>query len=409
MKAIKLCFIALLSIILLHSFNFVRSEASNKFTLEEEDEPTTSTSTELSILDETRVKLLSEELIILEMDFFDLQLKNLLGTEFWFDLHKMASYKDIINVILEYWKHFSNPTHQIHKQNIVRFYVSNQQEMRKDLLSDYSGYHESSAAMVTKFVKNVTKYNCYRMKNTLALFYLIFGNDPEYLVSAFLLYLLICSFRELAFGSFSTSFVRVMKNEDQLGSKMIVLGGSLVSRLIFSIQRVCFQYYKVQYTISAENQMIRNPINTQTFVLEEFGFQFCLSLLELAANETINIDFKYLLLFFGSRMGLAAEVLLAFDILKEAIRLATYLIEAISLLLNDDNAFQTIVAKIMDLYGINIWNVKKRFNECILVKEKYPILNGIVSTTDYQKKARKRSRSRTEKSKISLRSKYSFF
>ncbi|KAL5369343.1 secreted membrane-associated protein [Cryptosporidium parvum] len=409
MKAIKLCFIVLLSIILLHSFDFVRSEAPNEFTLEEQDEPTTSTSTGLSILEETRVKLLSEEFIILEMEFFDLQLKNLLGSEFWLDLHKMEPYKDIIRAILKYWKHFSDPNHKIHQENVVRFYVSNQKEMRKDLLSDYSRYRESSAAMVTKFVKNVTKYSCYRMKNTLVLFYLIFSSEPEYLVSAFLLYLLICSFRELAFSSFSTSFVKVMKNEDQLGSKMIVLGGSLVSRLIFSIQRVCFQYNKVQYPISAENQMIRNPINTQTFILEEFGLQFCLSLLELAANEEVIIDFKYLLLFFGSRMELAAEVLLAFDILKEAIRLATYLTEAISLLLNDNNAFQTIVTKIMDLYGINIWDIKKRFNECILVKEKYPVLNGIVSTTDYQKKARKRSRSRTEKSKISLRSKYSFF
>ncbi|TRY52163.1 secreted membrane-associated protein [Cryptosporidium tyzzeri] len=407
MKAIKLCFIILLLIILLHSFDFVRSEAPNEFTLEEQVEPTTSTG--LSISEEVGVKSLFKELILMEMEYFVLKLKNLLGSEFWLDLHKLGQYKDIIFIILEYWKYWNNPNHQVHKKPLVKFYLSSQQKMRKEILSDYSGYPESIETMVLKFVKNVTKYCCSRMKQTLLLLYLIFGSDPEYLISAFLLYLLICSFRELSFSSFSTSFVKVMKNEEEMGSKILALGGKHVSKLIFAVQRVSLQYSKVQYPISAENQMIRNPINTQMVALEEFGLRLCLSLLELAANENAIPDFKALLLFFGSRMELTAEVLLALDILKEGIRLATFLAEAISLILNDNNAFQTIAAKLMDLYGINISDMKKRFSECILVKEKYPALSVIITTTDYQKSAKKRSKSRKEKSKISLRSKYSFF
>ncbi|KAH8583267.1 uncharacterized protein ELE39_003473 [Cryptosporidium sp. chipmunk genotype I] len=408
MKYIKLYFIILSAIILLYSFGSVKSEAPDEFFVEEEGESTTSSS-ELTLTEEFRVKLLFEDFILMEMEFFLVGMKNLIGSELWIDLHQMNTNEDIVAFIVSHWKNINNPNHSVHKQKFVKYYLEKQLEIKREVLSDYNSYRESSAAMVTKFVKNVSKLNCYRLKSSLILMYLIFHSDSEYMVSAFLLYLLICSFRELTLSPFSLSFAKVMKNEEELGSKMIVLGGDLVSRLIFSIQRVSYQFFRVQYTISAENQSIRNPINTDTIIIEEFGYKFCLSILELAANETGISDLKFLLLFFGSRMDMAAEVLLSIDILKEAIRLGTYITEAISLLFNDFNVFRTIVSKIMDLYGLDISKFKNKFGECINIKEKYPILNGIVNTTDYLKKAKNRSRNGSEKSKIALRSKYSFF
>ncbi|OII72744.1 uncharacterized protein cubi_01694 [Cryptosporidium ubiquitum] len=406
MKTKKLHFVVFLTTFLLFFFELIKSEEQKEF-LEFYGKPNYNNE-EISIQEEASIKLLSEELVIIEIDFFLVGLNNLIGTRFWFDLHEMNSHEQIVLAIITYLNCIHNPNHMIHKNRIVRHYINNQVSIKREVLSDYNGYRELLEAMVTKFVRNTSKFNCYRMKTVLAMIYLIFNGDYKHTISGFLLFLLICSYKELVFSSFSLSFIKVMKNEHNLGSILIYLGGNDISELLNKIKAVSYQYSNVKYPVSPETQNIKNPIYTEMISVEELGFKFCLSILELAANGAGISDYKLLTLFFGSRMDTAAEVLLSIDILKVAGRFGSSITECISLLINDPNVFYSVKSKIMTLYGLDISNFKSKFNDCVLLKDKYTVLNGIVNYTDYQRKAKTRSKSRSRETKISLRSKYSF-
>lgn len=320
----------------------------------------------------------------------------------------MNAYEEIILSIRTYFSCIENKNHMIHGNNIVKYYVKNEETIKRNVLTDYNAYHEPLKFLLTKFVKNVSKLNCHKIKSVLAMIYLIFDGNIKHITAGFLFFLLLCSYKELAFTLFSLSFIKTMKNENTLGSKLIDLGGTEISEFMDNIKSVCPQFSGVKYPILSENQKIKHPINIDLILVEDFGLRFCLSILEIIANGLEINDSKLLLLFFGSRMDMAAEVLLSIDILKEAIRFGIFIIETVSLLLHDNNVFHSIKAKIMFLYGLDISNFKKKFDECIRFKENYAILNGIVNYTDYQKKAKQRSKSTSERSKIALRSKYPF-
>ncbi|KAJ1604942.1 secreted membrane-associated protein [Cryptosporidium canis] len=352
--------------------------------------------------------VISLDLVLMELDYKIIQLDNVMTTNLWLDMHKMNKYKNIILAVVTSWSCEGRPNHEIHQNEIVKYFKSNYPGIKKGILENYEEGPESTETMTKKFLQSAERFECEDMRSTLTLLFLIFKNSHYYLSSSFLLYLLICSFRETSGKPFRQSFAQVLRNENDVTLKIMAIGGKSVVDMFRLIKQADNRYKGLPPSSHALFETIRNPLTTLGINIPAFGLRFCLSMMEIAANGKFSRDKLAMILFFGSRMESSTEVFLASDILSELLRVGISLEESISLFLNDGNIFQMILTKINSLYGLDIAHFKDLLHKCMEFKSKYAILNGLVTTTDYLRRSSQRSKNAMERPKVLMRSKYAF-
>ncbi|KAJ1605485.1 secreted membrane-associated protein, partial [Cryptosporidium canis] len=406
MAACLLCSAVFIAIVLLFPCLLVSSEAPS--------EVPSHNCESLEVLEEdagfvsAAFNMISQDLVLMELDYKILQLDNVMTTNLWFDKHMMNEFKNIILAVVTSWSCESRPNHEIHKNEIVKYFKRNYPSIKKGILEDYEEGPESTEVMAKKFLQSAEKFECGDMKSTLTVLFLIFKTNYYFLSSSFLLYLLVCSFRETSDKPFAQSFAQVLRNQNDIAIKIMAIGGKSVVDMVRLIKRADHRYRGLPPSSHALFESIRHPLTTSGINIPAFGLRFCLSMMEVAANGKLSRDKHAMILLFGSRMESSTEVFIASDILSELLRVGITLEESISLFLNDGNIFQMILAKIHTLYGLRLAEFKDLIHECIEFKSNYAILNGLVTTPDYLRRASQRSKNAVERPKVLMRSKYAF-
>lgn len=151
------------------------------------------------------------------------------------------------------------------------------------------------------------------------------------------------------------------------------------------------------------------PIDVSVIDVTDFGYGFFTSSSELAVAVNPNRKNRFTqMLFFGSMMQFTAGMFIYIDILNTTARFGQDLLEVASLILYDPNVFGSLKSKILSLHGLDISDFKQRFGSCLRLRDKYEILTGIVSATDYRRRSREMSRDPNRRAITRLRSKYPF-
>ncbi|KAF7459422.1 secreted, membrane-associated protein, partial [Cryptosporidium felis] len=162
------------------------------------------------------------------------------------------------------------------------------------------------------------------------------SGDQNITMESFLLFLLICSFKELEGLNFPDGLRAVLRNEDEVGEKVCILGGISVFRVLSKLVNAKIVPNKKMIT-GKKNIEIRHPLTMKNINIQEFGLRFCMSLVELTFLGGIHNDQLKLVIFFGSRMVLTSEVFLSVDLLKIGLSKKITLPETISSLFYDSS------------------------------------------------------------------------
>ncbi|KAL5366732.1 putative secreted signal peptide-containing protein [Cryptosporidium parvum] len=338
------------------------------------------------------------KLVILEFERALFSSSTLYFTSIWRDRNSFQGKMIFLLGLLEFWENRGHSKNLAIKNIMIKYYSSTRLENRFTILKDYVGFKSSNYFTMNNFYRNINEIKCSDLKRSFAVIILLFEFDIKLLSSAFLFYLLVCSIEELKELEFKQSLELIKTNQDQLLSKILTLGKKHVRKFLKAMRENIPSMSNIK--IKSYKLPIKFPLAMHKINIENFGLRFCLSLLELSLISNLSFSIFNLIFFFGSRLKFAAEVFLAFDIIKILTTAMSELSDIISAILFDEGIMRHISRGIMALHNIDISNLRSRFAECIQVKNKYHELRGLIVVTDYQRKARlkkesKRRRRRT--------------
>ncbi|TRY49678.1 putative Secreted Protein [Cryptosporidium tyzzeri] len=338
------------------------------------------------------------KLVILEFEMALFSSSILYFTSIWRDRNSFQGKTIFLLGLLEFWENRGHRKNLAIKSIMIKYYLSTRSEKIRTILRDYVDFEGSNHLTMNNFYKNVDKIKCSDLKRSFALIILLFEFDIELLSSAFLFYLLVCSIEELKELEFKQSLELIKTNQDQISSKILTLGKKHVRKFLKAMRKNIPSMSNIK--VKSYRLPIQFPLAMHKINIENFGLRFCLSLLELSLISSLSFSIFNLIFFFGSRLKIAAEVFLAFDIIKILTTAISELSDIISAILFDEGILRHLSRRIMALHNIDISNLRSRFAECIQVKNKYRELRNLIVVTDYQRNARlkkelKRRRRRT--------------
>ncbi|KAK9170682.1 hypothetical protein CmeUKMEL1_17200 [Cryptosporidium meleagridis] len=332
------------------------------------------------------------ELVILEFERALFSSSTLYYTSIWRDRNRFQGKTIFLLGLLEFWEDRQHRKNLAIKNIMINYYFSTKLENRSSVLKGYVGFKRSDYFTMNNFYYNIGEIKCSDLKRSFAVIILLFEFNNKLLTSAFLFYLLVCSIKDLNGLEFVQSFELIKANQNQILFKILSLGKRHVRKFLKAMRDNIPS--TANFKIKSYNLPIEFPLAMDNINIENFGLRFCLSILELSLLSNLSFSIFNLIFFFGSRLNSAAEVFLAFDIIKILTTAISELMEIVSALLFDKGIMRHISRGIMALHNIDISNLRSRFPECIQIKNKYYELSGLIAITDYQMKARKKKESR---------------
>ncbi|KAL3126224.1 putative secreted signal peptide-containing [Cryptosporidium hominis] len=344
---------------------------------------------------DTFLKENTMKLIILEFEMALFSSSNLYFTSIWRDRNSFQGKMIFLLGLIEFWENRGHSKNLAIKNIMIKYYSVTKLENRFTILRDYAGFKSSTYFTMNNFYRNINEIKCSDLKRSLAVIILLFEFDSKLLSSAFLFYLLVCSIEELKELEFKQSLELIKTNQDQILSKILTLGKKYVRKFLKAMKENIPSMSNIK--IKSYKFPIKFPLAMYKINIENFGLRFCLSLLELSLISSLSFSIFNLIFFFGSRLKSAAEVFLAFDIVKILRTTISELSDIVSAILFDERIILHISRGIMALHNIDISNLRSRFAECIQVKNKYHELRGLVMVTDYQRKALLKKKSKRKR------------
>ncbi|KAF7456991.1 secreted protein of cryptosprodidium-specific FGLN protein family [Cryptosporidium felis] len=326
--------------------------------------------------------------------------KNLYLTNFWLDKRILQTEAHFVKFMVEYFSGKSYTENVELKLKMESLLEEKINGIKSELLPGFIGKSTKTKHLLNLFLNTIVRLECIDIKGSLVTILLIFEYNMPLLESAFLIFLLICSYRELQNMSFKEAFQKVINNESSLGSKILNVGGAPVKQLFKELRKHGKKSGGVKIKDLKQEDRIQFPLIMESVNVQDFGLRLCLSLLELAIIETSSINKMYLLMFFGSRMLTATEVFMAYDIVGIVSRTTLTIDEMVLAVIFESNTFNLIIRRIKEYHNVDLSELKSRFDECIQIRKYYPELNNFVTRTDFQIKAilkKKRKKEKREK------------
>ncbi|KAH8581564.1 signal peptide protein [Cryptosporidium sp. chipmunk genotype I] len=337
------------------------------------------------------------ELIILELERTIFSSSSLYFTSIWRDRNKLSGKIIFLIPLLEFWGNKDHRKNLPIKEIMIRYFQFTKKQYRSTILSDYGGFQRTNYWMMRNFNNNIDKLKCSDPKRSLAVIILLFELNFKLLSSAYLFYLLVCSFKELEGLEFEQSFKLLKSNKKRIASKISAVGGDNVKKFLKEMKNNIYSMSELK--IKKYKKPIQFPLIMNKINVRNFGLRFCLSLLELYLINTSVFSMTNLIFFFGSRLSSAAEVFLAYDIINTLKNIRRELFDIIVTIIFDREILGFIARRIMALHNLDISNLRSRFGECIGIKNRYRELSGLIQITDYQRAALLKQESKKKRKK----------
>ncbi|KAH8740811.1 hypothetical protein FG386_003048 [Cryptosporidium ryanae] len=349
------------------------------------------------------------EVIILELEFKILGLKTLTLTRFWKKRHISSSRMfDFFNKLCTYFEHINDKEHEIHNDPQVSTYVFNDLYIKKKIIPEYFGPLNIPEYQMILFKDVSERLSCKKILSSFVKFILIFETNTALLFHMMLLFILICSFR--GFSSeldFKERLIMVLENTEGVGLKFkSIFGNDRFLSLILDISKSGLS--TTSPTLFSDKEVnIEYPIVMENIKVSKFGYNYCLSMLELIIEDMLHFEIRLVLLFFSSRMLLASEVLLATEITRFLFRKFSSLRVSFLELVYSDLTFENLRSTFLKLHNINLSTLKLHFSKCLENRDKFEELNlPLLRMTDYQERTKRKTRE--SRKKRELRGKYPF-
>ncbi|KAK9172838.1 hypothetical protein CmeUKMEL1_01635 [Cryptosporidium meleagridis] len=330
---------------------------------------------------------------------------NLALSDYWLVKNQLISEKKLVQTLIRVFYHGESYLETEIEIQFVQTYFMIANKVKSNFVTGYDGSRRSIFQQMDIFKLNYKKIKCSNIQISFIIIYLIFEFNEYFIFNGFLLYILLCSFNELEDIEFSQSLIMVLKNQHSLGSKISAIGGKDLTKFLNDLKNMFKESSKSEIQSIGRFQNIRFPINFFSFNAEEFGLNFCLVLLELHILNENKLSELQVFLFFGSRFSSSSLVLLANDIYNLAKQNSITSTDIIASILYDNNTFNRIKKRVLELHNLDLKNFKRQFNQCLQAKEGYNELLGIRRNTDIQEKSLRKS---TGQERINLNLKYPF-
>ncbi|KAF7456768.1 secreted, membrane-associated protein [Cryptosporidium felis] len=305
-------------------------------------------------------------LVILEYGAIYLNFKKLIHSDFWQNTHEMKKYSSILTVIFEVW------------DNRSYLLVGVEYKLAKLFQSKFD---KKKRSYIRVLILGKWLLDCNHIKKSISILILIFYTASSFFRGHYLLFLLICSFGELSQKSYPQALDEVMLNINEMGVKIQSLGGQEVKKII-QLSKSYILEYSSHENLPTQIGNLLYPLDFTNFSSIEFGYTFCLSLLEMYLIN-LRLTIENLLFFFGSILNLAVEVFLAIDIVMMVNKYTRDLDQTMARIIYDEAIFEKIIRRMKMSHNVDLTEMKVRFNECMENKRKYRELQNLILKTDF--------------------------
>lgn len=327
---------------------------------------------------------------ILDLTLIEFEVKlfsstSLYYSSLWRDRNKLNGKIMFLMALLEFWNNQNYEKNLSIKEVMSRYFLSVKTKYRSTIMGTYEGQLTEDFAMMNAFNTNLSELKCSNVKKSLVVIILLFEKNFELLSSSFLFYLLLCSIKQLKGLEFEQAFQLFKINKKKVVSKISRLGGDHVKKFLKAMKKHIPEMSDLK--LKKHKKRKKNPLKMKEINIPNFGLRLCLSLLELYLIETTEFSMINLIFFFGSRLNSPAEVFLSFDIFNAIRSVRDNVPDLVTSLLFDQHIVTFVNRRIMLMHGIDISDLRARFNECILIKNNYSELSSLIHMTDFQKKA----------------------
>ncbi|KAH8583618.1 membrane-associated protein [Cryptosporidium sp. chipmunk genotype I] len=345
--------------------------------------------------------ILFSELFLLYMQIKILtrifRIRELFLSDFWLKMNGIEDDKALISSIFTYLA--TRSTDALTDKRATYFF-DNLDSFLKMNFPNFSTVGRDSKAQVNALMLYKDDMSCEDPSKVLVLLLLIFDENCNKTITFYMLYIFICTYREFSGLSFSQGLEKVLRNEDNVGSRLINVSGGLLSNPVKIIMKYKSEYSVSNVLSSIPDRPIQHPLNLSEINISVFGLKLCFVLLELTFINPSEYIHKYLPFFLGSRMESSQEVMLAFEIITLLLRSASGFEEAAAALMYDNQSFQNFSIKILKSHNIDISSLKDLFGICLKAKSQYPLFEDVVIRTDYQLKSLKKKGKSRKKIKL---------